>query len=509
MWMEAVSKYRATHLQAPNFSFKLTSRKFHPDDYSGNSSKLDFSSVRHIINAAEPVDIDSIQAFYKAFKPHGLKEVIFPTYGLAEHTVFVCSGGKQRLRLKKKELEADGRVVPAADGAALENVSTLVGCGYPANQKVDVQIVSTETLQPLDEDIVGEIWVRSPSKAAGYFQKEQETKEDFHAQLVDSDSSTTSENDGYLRTGDLGFLHHGELFICGRLKDLIIVGGRNYYPQDIEATAEASAPDAVRPGCSAAFTIDPTHEGGEEVALVMELKDVPKASDIKKVCLPLANQIRGAVNQEHSLGITEIAFLETRSVPKTSSGKIARAWCRKGFVGGTLKIVFRLSFKSETSPFEIEMGSNGNGSTATSAKSNERCSPEEAAKIRQMDKAEILSKLTSDVARMGSIPPDSVIKDAALVTMLDSITLSQLKGLLESAYAVKLSDEYLFRESTTILKLTEVVKLGYAPDDADTGADQDPAKAAATSSAAPTPPGTATGLAGALGCPPGVVCTIL
>lgn len=270
VWMEAVSKYKATHLQAPNFAFALTARKYTPSD----STKLDLTSVRHVINAAEPVDEESIDAFVKTFGPFGFGEdVIFPTYGLAEHTVFVCSGGKQRLWVDKQALEVDGvvKIVDKSDNG----VTRLVGCGYPGRQHVDVKIVNTETCEALSEDLVGEIWIQSPSKAAGYFGKPELTKEDFHAQLKSTGESNGNSNDSdYLRTGDLGFMHGGELFICGRLKDLIIVGGRNYYPQDIEATAEASS-DLLRPGCSAAFTIDPTHGGGEEVALVAELRDVP------------------------------------------------------------------------------------------------------------------------------------------------------------------------------------------------------------------------------------------
>jgi len=270
LWMEAVSKYKATHLQAPNFAFKLTARKSSP-----SNTILDFSSVRHVINAAEPVDEDSIDSFVKAFGPNGFgKNVIFPTYGLAEHTVFVCSGGNQRLSVDKQALEVDG-VFKIVDGSRDSTAFTrLVGCGYPGRQNVDVKIVNTETLEALPEDQVGEIWIKSPSKAAGYFGKPELTMEDFHAQLKISTESNGDENDGYLRTGDLGFMHKEELFICGRLKDLIIIGGRNYYPQDLEATAEASS-DLLRPGCSAAFTIDPTHEGGEEVALVVELREVP------------------------------------------------------------------------------------------------------------------------------------------------------------------------------------------------------------------------------------------
>lgn len=424
----------------------------------------------------------------------------------------MCSGGKQRLTVLKRELEVDGKVTLAptstpstASTTSTADVSRLVGCGYPARQGVDVKIVDTESFKAVMEDVVGEIWIHSPSKAAGYFHKPEETKHDFHAVLADSEATEIE----YLRTGDLGFLHQGELFICGRLKDLIIVGGRNYYPQDIEGTAEASS-DLVRLGCSAAFTIDTTRQGGEEVALVMELKEVPTSKQVESVCVPLANQIRASINQEHSLGITEIVFLQPRSVPKTSSGKIARAWCRKGFVAGTLKVVYRKSFKSNTSFLEIEPTEDGSPGSTKCSTSRPAMSAVDVESIRAMSKEVILGKLASDAARAASIPLDSIDKKAALVTMMDSITLSQFKGLLESHYAVKISDEYLFRESTTLTKLAEVVKLGYAPDDdADANANADGSGAPLSNAPSSSAPGTAGGCAGALGCPPGVVCTIL
>jgi acyl-CoA synthetase (AMP-forming)/AMP-acid ligase II len=220
LWIEAVSKYQATHLQAPNFAFKLISRKFNPNDYQRDTLKL--SSVRHIINAAEPVDEDSISSFYEKFEAFGLQRVIYPTYGLAEHTVFVCSGGKQLLIVQKNELEVQGNVVLCdskdTDGSS---TSTLVGCGYPSRQGVDVRIVDRESCHQLPDDKVGEIWIHSPSKAAGYFMKETETKKEFHAKLDDGSGTE------YLRSGDLGFIHENELFICGRLKDLII--GKFYF----------------------------------------------------------------------------------------------------------------------------------------------------------------------------------------------------------------------------------------------------------------------------------------
>ncbi len=275
IWIEAISRFQATHIQAPNFAFKLTARKFDSSNYT--KSNLDLSSVRHIINAAEPVTEDSINAFHDAFVPFGLKkETMFPTYGLAEHTVFVCSNGKQRLTVSKRSLEVDGIVVEGSDkGQLAGSYSKMIGCGIPSQENVDVKIISTETLEPLGEDAVGEIWLRSGSKAGGYYLKPDITKREFFAQIgVDPDTNQEVETDGYLRTGDLGFLHKEELFICGRLKDLIIIGGRNYYPQDLEATAEA-IDDRFRPGCSAAFTIDPISGEDEQVAIVLELREVP------------------------------------------------------------------------------------------------------------------------------------------------------------------------------------------------------------------------------------------
>jgi acyl carrier protein len=483
LWIEAVSKYQATHCQAPNFAFKLTSRKFQASNYV--NKPLNLSSLQHIINAAEPVDEEGMQAFKAAFEPFGLGPVIFPTYGLAEHTVFVCSGGEQIISVVKEKLEVDGIVELSDIEDTDETISRLVGCGFPKNQGVDVRVVNRETRQQLEENCVGEIWVNSLSKAAGYFQKETETKEDFEAELQGCDG------DRFLRTGDLGFLHNEELFICGRLKDLIIVAGRNYYPQDLEATAEATSTQ-LRPGCSAAFTIDPTNEGGEEVALVMELREVPSAKDMQSFCNPLADQIRGAINQEHSLGISHILFLQTKSVPKTTSGKIARSWCRKAFVGNTLKVVFGKSFKDKTTSFEIEQTSNVPHGKSLSA--------EEIEVLRKMSKETIRDKLRVDVAKISQIPPDCIDNDTALITVLDSLSLSQFKGSLENSYAVQLSDEYLFGETVTLTKLAEVVKLGHAPDD--TGMSDPNSRPVAA------PPGTTGGLAGALGCPPGVYCVI-
>jgi len=542
LWVELVSRVGATHLQAPNFAYKLTARKLVQSKYRAKDAEerpttevLDLSSVRHMINGAEPVTEESINAFYRMFRPFGLREdVMQPTYGLAEHTVFVCSGGTQRLTVDKHRLEVEGKVVETEKA---EGGSRLVGCGYPHKQNVDLRIVDAERCVQLGEDEVGEIWIRSESKAAGYYNRLEDSKRDFCALIVkedgaeeppSTDTDTSTPHDpaiGYLRSGDLGFLHNNELFVCGRIKDLIIVGGRNYYPQDLEATAEASASKVVRPGCSAAFTVDPISGGsggndGEEVALVMELKEVPSKKDIESTCSTLVKQLRSAITKEHSLTITHLVLLKPRTVKKTSSGKIARAWCRKAFVNDTWSdvVVYTQSVQNKNSsaaanvaPLEIDGGGDdgdvevehGGQLDHVSKHMDDSVAPPPvdhsinkytAEAIRTLDKAIILERLTHDITQImnnAETPPTT----CALNTFMDSLSISQFKGLLEGKYHTKISDEYLFQERCTLDKVVEVVKLGYAPDDVD----RDMSKGV----------GGRKGLAGFLGCPPGVRCSIM
>lgn len=281
-WIRALSTYHGTHTQAPNFAFALAVRKF-KEFLSSEKSKqvsLDLSSVKHMINAAEPVDSSVVINFNQTFSPYNLpSNVLKPTYGLAEHTVFVCSGGSQIVTVSKASLEF-GKVEILSTGtiAALSSDTStaaatdilcqeIVGCGYPfLGENVDLIIVDPETLQPLPGDRVGEIWVDSPSKAQGYWNQPELTKEDFLARPTGVESPRA-----YLRTGDLGFLFNDELFICGRRKDLIIVRGSNHYPQDIERTGER-ATDGLRAGCSAAFALKRNTDETEIVVYVAEVR---------------------------------------------------------------------------------------------------------------------------------------------------------------------------------------------------------------------------------------------
>lgn len=484
IWLEAVERHGGTHLQTPNFALALTARKLQ----QGGAPNL--STVRHVINAAEPVTEAAVDAFLQAV-PSLDPNVMFPTYGLAEHTVMVCTNGRQRLRVDKQALEVERRVVvlDGEDKVTKEDAAAtvLMGCGVPV---IDVRIVDTQTETEVGEDAVGEIWVSSGSKANGYYGQPEASERDFGAELPDNNSTK------YLRTGDLGFKHAEEVFVCGRIKDLIIVGGRNYYPQDLEMTAEGVGGNAVRPGCSAAFEY-----GEDSIGLVMELRDT--SNQVEATCEDLATRIRGTIQKDHAVGIAVISFLKTRSVPKTSSGKIARAKCRAGFLAKTLEEVHRKTFAIESTttiePLEIEP------SSPNGAPSGPRIQ-RDAATVRAMSKDDIKKSLLDDLSKLGSVPPDAIDPKAALISMLDSLSLSQFKGLLENGYKIRpLSDEYLFRETTSVLKLVEVIKLGHAPDD--DGADGTTANGGA-GGAEVAGIGQARGLAGALGCPPGVVCTI-
>jgi len=230
--------------------------------------------------------------------------------------------------------------------------------------------------------------------------------------------------------------------------------------------------------------------------------------DINQEYESLIAQIQGKIKQEHSISISHIMLLRPRTIPKTTSGKIARAWCRKAFVANTLDFVYKKTYK------EIMEGTGGTSSNIESMEienspgapqppTSSNMSKYTASEIRAMDSATIRQNILVDIGNLASMPPESIDKNAPLVTMIDSMNISQFKGILEYQYATKLSDDYLFRESTCVSKLEEVVKLGYAPDDSD-----EVGGGNANGGENFQPTGKASGLAGSLGCPPGVFCTI-
>jgi phthiocerol/phenolphthiocerol synthesis type-I polyketide synthase C len=320
-WLTVVSRYRATTMVAPNFAYELCVRKIS----ASNRASLDLSSVNVALCGAEPVRASTLAEFADAFGPCGFREEAFrPAYGLAEATLIVSGrsdGGTavqetvagadlQRGEIRRTETDAPGNRI-------------LVGCGGIA-PGMRVTIVDSETCEPSPPNRVGEIWACGPSVAGGYWRKAEETRQMFGAQLASGEGP-------YLRTGDLGFLDRGRLFITGRLKDLIIIRGSNHYPQDLEYTVERSH-RALRPSSSAAFSVDT--DGAERLIVVQEVNDRASAPGED-----VAAAIRRALAESHEVSPDAIVLIAARTIPRTSSGKIQRYACREAFLTGKLDVV--------------------------------------------------------------------------------------------------------------------------------------------------------------------------
>ncbi|TRT82519.1 MAG: fatty acyl-AMP ligase [Microcystis aeruginosa Ma_AC_P_19900807_S299] len=323
-WLQALSDKKATHSAAPNFAYDLCVRKIPPE----KRATLDLSHWRMTLNGSEPVRAEVLKKFAEAFQVSGFKATaLCPGYGLAEATLVVTAVSYDSpsyfYPVQANALEKN-KIVGATETDT--NVQTLVGCGWTT---IDTQIVivNPETLKPCSPEIVGEIWVSGSTIAQGYWGKPQETQETFQAYLADTGAGP------FLRTGDLGFIKDGELFVTGRLKEIILIRGRNNYPQDIEYTVQNSHP-ALRPSCGAAFTVEV--KGEERLVVVQEVERTwLRKIDIDEV----KRAIRKAVVQEYDLQVYAIALIRTGSLPKTSSGKIQRRGCRAKFLEGSLEIL--------------------------------------------------------------------------------------------------------------------------------------------------------------------------
>jgi len=323
-WLQAISRYKATTSGGPNFAYDLCVRKIKPQQWAS----LDLSSWEVAFNGAEPVRADTLDRFAATFEPYGFRrEAFYPCYGMAETTLFVAGDLKTAPpivhHVKGTALEQN-RVVTAV--SEQEGVRALVGCGQTwLDQKIVV--VDPKSLTQCLSDQVGEIWVSGSSVAQGYWRRPEETQQTFQAYLADTVEGP------FLRTGDLGFLHNGELFVTGRLKDLVIIRGRNHYPQDIELTVDESHP-ALRSGCGAAFSVEV--EGEERLVIAQEVeRSYLRKLDVDEV----VGAVREAVSQQHELEIYAVLLLKTGSIPKTSSGKIQRYACRVGFLNRSLDVV--------------------------------------------------------------------------------------------------------------------------------------------------------------------------
>jgi amino acid adenylation domain-containing protein len=321
-WLRAITRYRAATSGGPNFAYDLCVRRVSAEQ----RETLDLSSWNTAFNGAEPIRLATMERFASAFQSCGFRrKAFYPCYGLAEGTLFVSGDsyrkGPVALTVRPEALRRR-QVIESTDEQ--EYGQALVSCG-PILPGQRVVIADPDNLLQSPPDHVGEIWLAGPSVAQGYWGRPQETEETFHARLADT-------GDGpFLRTGDTGFIRDGELFITGRLKDLIIIRGRNYYPQDIELTVERCHPE-LRPGCGAAFSIDAE---GEELLVVVQEVQRRRTASLNR----LIGDIRQAIAEEHELQTHAVVLVQVGGVPKTSSGKVQRSSCREQFLEGSLNVV--------------------------------------------------------------------------------------------------------------------------------------------------------------------------
>lgn len=312
-WLTAISRYRPHTSGGPNFAYELCLKHATPELVDA----LDLSSWKVAFNGAEPVRAATLRRFTGTFAPAGFRrEAFYPCYGLAEATVMVTGGAVGTAPVL---LAADGLGphAGAADAAA-------IGCGRPG-PGMTVVAADPERHVELPEGEVGEIWVSGASVAQGYWRNALATRQTFRATLAGHEGR-------FLRTGDLGFLRDGELFVTGRLKDLLVVDGRNHYPQDLELAAEMSHP-ALRPGCTAAFSVDAGVEG-ELPVLVAEVA-AESADETEKI----TDLVRAAIGDAHGLPVHDVVLVHPGTIPKTSSGKIQRRATRAAYLDGTLSPV--------------------------------------------------------------------------------------------------------------------------------------------------------------------------
>ncbi|MEU9300203.1 fatty acyl-AMP ligase [Streptomyces sp. NPDC048269] len=319
-WLQAIDEYGVTVGGGPNFGYDLCVRRVKDEQVAA----LDLSRWRLALNGAEPVRPESLDEFAEKFAPAGFRpEALRPCYGLAEATLVVSGGvpGTPHVRkdFNKTALERD-RVVGAGPSATgTERVQTLVGCGAPVD--VEVRIVDPLTHHELPPGAVGEIWLRGYSVARGYWQRPTETVRTFRASLNDEESN-------FLRTGDLGMLENGELFVTGRLKEVVIINGRNVYPQDVEWAARTVSP-ALTFGVGAAFSVD---AGREHLVLVQEVRGAG-SEELRTV----AQKIQALIGKEFEVPAGNILLVRPGAVRRTSSGKVQRTLMRKLFLDGVVR----------------------------------------------------------------------------------------------------------------------------------------------------------------------------
>jgi len=381
-WLQAVSRTRATLSGGPNFAYDLCVRKVSPEE----RGQLDLSHWRYAFNGAEPVREETLERFARFFEPCGFRRsALRPLYGLAEATLMAAGAGAgapiTTASFDASAL-AERRAEPAQPGRPSR---TLVGCGQGLPEQ-QLAIVDPASLAPCPPGRIGEIWLQGPSISRGYWGWAPAENQPVFAARMAGES-----HGAFLRTGDLGFLHRGELFVAGRLKDVLLVRGRSLYPQDLERTIESSHP-SFRPGCCAAFSVE--QEGEEQVVAVQEVSSA-HAGPLEVV----VRQAMRSMAREHGVQLHQLVPIKQGSILKTSSGKVQRFACRAAYLAGSLDVL---------------------GEVRPSPPPPRAVPPER-------------HFLLDEISRLSAIPLDRIDLDATVLDVgLDSLQLAELKQVYQA-----------------------------------------------------------------------------
>ncbi len=428
-WLKAISDYGGTTSGGPNFAYELCINKITPEQ----RASLNLSTWNVAFNGAEPIRHETLERFAATFAECGFRpEAFYPCYGMAETTLMVSGGVKGDLAIAKTvEVSALERnqIVEKSD----ENtyIRTFVGCGKTIPEQ-QIVIANPETLTRCLPNEIGEIWVSGPSVGQGYWNRQEDTEQTFNAYLSDTKEGP------FLRTGDLGFLQNGELFVTGRAKDLIIIRGRNLYPQDIEQVAERSHP-SLRISGSAAFAVEVENEERLVIVQELEFRQKPNIDEV-------ISAIRQAVTEAFEIQVYGVVLIKAGSIPKTSSGKIQRRATREKFLAGDLDVVGSNVLES-ADEVENEIGLSREMVLAIS--------PEQRHSL-------IAAYLQQKIALILGIAASKINLEQPPISLgIDSLKLFEFKNQIETNLNVAISIEALF-ESASIGNLASqiVEKLG-------------------------------------------------
>jgi amino acid adenylation domain-containing protein len=430
LWLKAITRYKATVCGGPNFAYDLCVLRIPPDKRQG----LDLSSWKLAFNGAEAIHAATLKRFSASFAPYGFSESAFyPCYGLAEATLMVTGGrrgtGPEILSVDAAALETNQVRLAASEGQFGLN---LVSNGWPFSDQ-ELLIVNPDSRVPLPAGQVGEIWLKGPSVSPGYWNHPEETEETFHGY-------TTAGIGPYLRTGDLGFLHDQQCYITGRLKELIIIRGRNLYPQDIEQSILPCHPSLI-PNGAAAFSVEvesvpPVKE--EKLVIVQEI-DPRKAPDLTEV----VSAMRQAVTATYNVQLYGVALVEPGSIGRTISGKIQRRLTCKQYLEGSLKTLYAHELRGE--PVAQAQQHSGEETGAAAVHDNLlraaliALGPEKASSL-------LVDFLSGHISQILRIPVSSIDTRQSLASLgLDSISTIELVGVIQTTTGVNIAIEDISR----------------------------------------------------------------